>query len=112
MKSVHKLWAALAVLIILSPLGLIIPEYFKADGAWGEWGPDEMRILSGYIPKGLGKLSSLWNAPLPDYTFKGWENKGPARMSLAYVVSAVTGVIAVIIVMFFVGKILSKKGGK
>ena len=30
MKPVNKIWTALGVLIVLSPLGLILPDRFKA----------------------------------------------------------------------------------
>lgn len=110
MKIMTKLWIAAAVLIIISPLGLILPEYFKAGAAWGEWGAEEMRELVGYIPRGLEKLSSLWNAPLPDYAFKGWEEKGLPYLSFAYIMSAVIGIILVVAVILFIGKVLAKKG--
>ena len=60
MKITTKLWIGVGALIILSPLGLIIPDHFKAGSAWGEWGADKIQKLVGYVPKGLGKLSSLW----------------------------------------------------
>ena len=40
MKIITKLWIGMIVLICLSPLGLLIPEHFKAGAAWGEWGAD------------------------------------------------------------------------
>lgn len=110
MKLSTKLWIGIAVLIVLSPLGLIIPGLFKAGSAWGEWGTDEIKELVGYVPKGLEKLSSLWNPPIPDYAFKGWEKKGLTHLSFAYIISAVVGVAIVVIVALLIGKILSKKG--
>ena len=65
MKTITKFLIGLVVLIILSPLGVILPEHFKAGSAWGEWGSDEMQKLVGYVPTGLAKLSGLWSAPLP-----------------------------------------------
>ncbi len=109
MRLIAKLWIGLGILIILSPLGLILPEHFKAGAAWGEWGIDEMQKLVGYIPKGLEKLSSLWNAPIPDYAFKGWEEKGLPYLSLAYVVSAVVGIVIIVLVVLLLGKTLSRK---
>ena len=100
----------MGVLIVLSPLGLLLPERFKAGSAWGEWGADEMRELVGYIPKGLDKLSSLWSAPIPDYAFKGWGEKGLSQLSFAYIASAVLGIAAIILVVLFLGKFLSNKG--
>jgi len=110
MKLITKFWIGIAVLIILSPLGLIFPEHFKAGSAWGEWGADEMQKLVEYIPKGLEKLSSLWNAPMPDYTFKGWEEKGLSHLSFAYIISAVVGILIIVLVVLIIGKILTRKG--
>ena len=110
MKLITKFWLGIVVLIILSPLGLILPEHFKAGSAWGEWGADEMQKLVGYVPLRLAKLSSLWKAPLPDYTFKGWEGKGLSHSSFAYIISAAVGIVAIILAVFLLGKILTKKG--
>ena len=109
MKVTTKLWIGLAILIILSPVGLILPEHFKAGSAWGEWGADEMQKLIGYIPQGLQRLASLWSAPIPDYAFKGWEEKGLPHLSIAYTISAVVGIGITVVVMILIGKILTKK---
>ena len=37
MKTTTKLWIGLGVLAIASPLGLYLPDTFKAGEAWGEW---------------------------------------------------------------------------
>lgn len=110
MKLITKFWVGIAVLVVLSPLGLILPEHFKAGSAWGEWGVDEMQKLVGYIPNGLKKLSSLWNAPMPDYAFKGWGQKGLSHLSLAYIISAVVGIAIIILIVIGLGKLLTKKG--
>ncbi|MCX5700031.1 MAG: PDGLE domain-containing protein [Candidatus Omnitrophica bacterium] len=110
MKLITKFWIGIAILIVLSPLGLIIPEHFKAGSAWGEWSVDEIQRLAGYIPRGLSKLSSLWNAPIPDYTFKGWGEKGLSHLSFAYIISAILGVIVVVAITLIIGKFLLKKG--
>jgi hypothetical protein len=86
-----------------------LPACFKSGTAWGEWGADEMRKLIGYIPQGLEKLSSLWNAPIPDYAFKGWEEKGLTHLSFAYIFSAILGVALVALAMWLMGKILIKQ---
>ena len=109
MKTITKLWIGLAILIVLSPLGLLLPEYFKAGEAWGEWSGEKVKELVGYIPQGLEKLSSLWIAPLPDYTLKGSEGKGLLQISFTYIISAVIGVMIIISIMFIIGKILSRK---
>ena len=109
MKITAKLWIGVAALILLSPLGLLLPDRFKAGSAWGEWGADEMQKLVGYIPKGLKKLSSLWNAPMPDYAFKGWEEKGLFQLSFAYILSALLGIAVIAVIVLLIGKLLSKK---
>jgi hypothetical protein len=109
MKILTKLWIGLGVLIILSPIGIILPEHFKAGSAWGEWGADEMEKLVGYVPQGLKKLSELWNAPMPDYAFKGWEEKGLQYLSVAYIVSAIVGIGIIILVVMGIGKLLTRK---
>jgi hypothetical protein len=109
MKTITKLWIFIAILAILSPLGLLLPEHFKAGSAWGEWGPEEIKELVGYIPKGLEKLASFWTAPIPDYAFKGWEEKSLQHLSLAYIISAISGVAAVAGLVYLIGKIVAKK---
>lgn len=111
MKGTKKLWWGLVLLILLSPLGLIVPEIFKSGPAWGEWSIEEIEKMVGYVPAGLKKLADLWSAPVPDYNFKGWEEQGLAKSSLAYILSGGLGVGAVVLVTFIFGKILSKKNG-
>lgn len=110
MKVITKFWIGLGVLIALSPLGLILPEYFKSGKAWGEWGVDEIQKLAGYIPKGLAKLSSLWKAPLQNYKFGGLQEKGLLHPGFTYIISAVIGVILIAVTVLIIGKWLAKKG--
>lgn len=93
MKLTVKLWIGIGGLIILSPLGLLLPEYFKAGPAWGEWGTNR-----------------IWNALIPDYAFKGWEKKGLGHLSFAYIMSAAIGALIVALLALIIGKILAKKG--
>jgi len=109
MKTAAKLWIGLAILIILCPMGLILPEHFKAGSAWGEWSAGEMRKVIGYVPGGLERLSGLWKAPMPDYAFKGWEEKSLPHLSLAYIISAVAGIAITVTAVFLIGKTLAKK---
>ena len=109
MKTTTKLWIGIAILIILSPLGLILPEYFKSGAAWGEWGTDEMQKLVGYIPRGLEKLSAVWNAPLPDYAFRGWEGRGIGHLSVGYLISALLGIVVTVVAVMLLGKMLTRR---
>ena len=91
MTPIKKLWIGIAILIILTPLGLILPDYFKAGGAWGEH-----------------KISNLWNAPLPDYSFKGWEDKGVPLQCFSYIIAAIVGIAVISGLVFLLGKFLSR----
>ncbi len=111
MTTITKLWLGVIILALLSPLGLLLPEYFKAGDAWGEWGNDTIKESAGYLPQGLDRLSQTWNAPLPDYAFKGWEGKGLPRLGIAYVFSAIVGIAATALAAVLYGKILAGRGG-
>lgn len=113
MKTTTKLWLGILILALISPLGLLLPECFKAGDAWGEWSPDGFKTMVGYIPQGLEKLSNLWNAPIPDYAFKGWEEKGLSHLSMAYIFSAILGIAVTVLVVSIIGKCLrSDRFGK
>lgn len=108
MTLTGKLWAGIGALIALSPLGLILPDHFKAGSAWGEWGTDEIQKMSGYVPQGLQKVAELWKAPMPDYAFQGWESRGLVHLSLAYVISAVAGIAVISGLTYIIGKKLTR----
>ncbi len=109
MKTTAKLWIGMIILAALSPLGLFLPEHFKAGDAWGEWSVDSVKELVGYIPSGLEKLSSLWNAPFPDYAFKGLEEKSFTGLSLVYVLSAIMGIVGCAGIIILIGRFITKK---
>lgn len=107
-RSSYKiLWIGIGLLILLTPIGLILPELFKTGGAWGEWGAEEVKEKIGYIPEGLKKLSELWSAPISDYAFSGW-NKG-IKSYVAYILSGILGVLIVATVSYILGKVLRKR---
>ncbi len=101
MKPITKLWILMVLLVILTPLGLMIPAYFKAGGAWGEWRSDEIEKLAGYVPQGLARLSSIWRAPISGYTFL-------PDQRFSYLISAIVGVLLVAGIVYLAGRILSK----
>lgn len=104
-KSQKKLWIGLLILTLLTPLGLILPDKFKAGGAWGEWGPEELRRLIGYVPQGLRKLVHLWNAPVPDYNFGG-EGTSLAVQVISYIVSGALGILVVAGLIYVISRLL------
>ena len=92
MVLTKKLWIGIAILVVLTPLGLILPYYFKAQGAWGE-----------------GKIMDFWIAPLRDYSFKGWEDKGLVFLCFSYIIAAIVGVAVISGIVFIIGKMLARK---
>lgn len=94
--TVRPLWIRLALLMLLTPLGIL-----AAGAAWGEWGakdfsdPRMRRQISAASrdvappsqpPRGLDRLSSLWSAPFPQYA-----PRFVRRPAFGYVISAVFG---------------------
>ncbi|MEQ1884276.1 MAG: cobalt transporter CbiM [Bryobacteraceae bacterium] len=101
-SSAKALWAGLALLALLAPLGLL-----AVGSAWGEWSPEDfvnpdlragIAHASGgaappaHVPSGMNRLAQLWTAPLSDYTapFLGDERSG-------YVFAAFAGAALVMI---------------
>jgi len=97
----------LAILTLLAPIGLILPHAFKASGAWGEWGSEQIKAIAGYLPERLQRISHLWSAPLKDYAFTGWDQGG--RSYVAYIVSGIVGTVLVAALSYVLGKALRKR---
>jgi cobalt/nickel transport system permease protein len=96
-KSLRRLWVAVALLMLLTPLGIL-----AAGKAWGEWSAAEFSSASGQariaaasqdasaperVPTGLQKLSSAWTAPIPAYAPQFVKSR-----SFGYLLSAMFGV--------------------
>ena len=105
-SSARTLWAGLAVLMVLTPLGLL-----AVGSAWGEWASKDFHdpqarqeiaaASQGVVPpqtapSGLKRLSSVWTAPIPDYAPPILKNP-----SFGYVMSAMLG-SGIILLSYFV----------
>ena len=108
MTITKKLWIGIGILVLLSPLGLILPALFGAGGAWGEWSIDTIEKLIGYVPEGMKRLSGSGRAPLAGYTVSG-QGKGLVSESFGYMFSAIIGIALVAAIMFIIGKLLVRK---
>jgi cobalt/nickel transport system permease protein len=87
----RSLWIGLAVLVVITPIGLLAP-----GTAWGEWGAEELTNLGlSFIPRGLEKLSGLWSSPIPDYDIPALGNA-----NVAYILSAIVGILITISVVW------------
>ena len=99
----QPLYILMAVLIALTPLGLL-----ATGTAWGEWGADEIASLVsggtqlGYTPSGMLNGFEL-SAIFPDYSIAGlpeWSG---------YILSAVVGVALLVIVFKILSSIMKDK---
>jgi len=95
--SIQRLWATVALLLILTPLGIL-----ATGKAWGEWAPSaflhpesraQIAAASQNVlpppapPSGMQRLATLWTSPFPAYA--------PAFVrspTLGYLLSAMFGV--------------------
>lgn len=97
--SLKKLWIALGVLVLLTPLGLI-----ARGNAWGEWEPEEFKNLVGYVPEKMAESSGLFGAPFSAYAVPGLKGTFFSS-SLGYIFSAVLGVGIIVVIVYGLGKI-------
>jgi cobalt/nickel transport protein len=109
MNQGKRLWGGLILLILLSPLGLILPEIFRSGPAWGEWSLEELERMLGFLPEGLKKWTDFWSSPLPEYHLTLWEKKGLFHSGLAYILSGFLGAGAVAGITLLLGKWMGKK---
>ena len=104
-----KLWIGLLIMALLTPLGILLPEKFNAEDAWGEWGIDKLEKLLGYVPEGLKKLADIWKAPISDYNFGG-EGASRAVQVLSYIASGLLGIGACVLVVFIISRLIVRHG--
>ena len=94
--SQRRLWATVALLLILTPLGVL-----ATGKAWGEWAPSDFlhpasraQIAAASqntpppaaLPTGMARLTSLWTSPFPAYAPRFVKSR-----ALGYVLSAMFG---------------------
>ncbi len=111
--SARKLWVGVALLLVLTPLGIL-----AVGSAWGEWSAGDfsdpgarVQIAAASLnqsppaqtPAGLERLSSFWTAPLSGYA-PGWIRSA----SFGYLVSAMTGVALIIVLSLVAGWLIPR----
>ena len=112
--TMRKLWLGLALLLILTPLGIL-----AAGNAWGEWSAQDfsdgevrrqIAAASGnqappaQVPRGLQRFSSFWTAPLSRYAPSFIRSPG-----FGYLVSAMVGAGLIMIGGLSLNWILTKE---
>ena len=104
--SLRKLWATVALLLVLTPVGVL-----ATGKAWGEWAPRDfatpearaqIAAASGNhasppgAPSGLQRLSSLWTSPFPAYAPSFVKSA-----TVGYLLSAMFGVGVCLLITLF-----------
>ncbi len=98
----QKLWIGLAILIVFTPLGLL-----ATGTAFGEWGSVELQRTLGYVPEGISKGETLWQAIFSGYSVPGLGGSF-FHSSIGYILSAVIGIALIYIAMLALGKFIAK----
>jgi len=102
MRQYKLLLIGLAMLILLSPLGLI-----ASGTAFGEWGIEELKTKAGFVPTGLAKLAATWqHALLPDYSIPGLTNN-LFQSALGYIASGIVGIGLIFVLTYALRKFIS-----
>lgn len=97
-EKTKAIYGLIVALVCLTPLGLL-----ATGTAWGEWGSDEIKeVVSegnvlGFIPKGMEEGFNFATL-MPDYAINGLPEVA------GYVLSAVAGVVIMIILFKVIGK--------
>ncbi len=115
-KSLRTLWITVALLLLLTPLGIL-----GAGTAWGEWSASDFSSAKGradiakssqnqtapsQTPIGLQRLSTIWTAPIPAYAPQ--VVKSP---SLGYLLSGMFGVGLMMSLSLAVQRYLQRRRG-
>lgn len=95
-RPLHVALGAVAVMAVLTPLGLLAP-----GGAFGEDAPEDLDLhkygLSA-VPSGLNKYNGFWHHAL----FNGYDFTSDAHPTIGYIVSAVVGIAIVGAAIFLI----------
>jgi cobalt/nickel transport system permease protein len=108
------LWAGLALVLLLTPLGIL-----AGGAAWGEWAPKDfadaatrakIAAASGHVaapaaaPTGLARLANAWTAPMPDYAPHFVKSAG-----FGYLLSAMFGVGLILLATWLVQRLTGRR---
>lgn len=90
-ENSKSLTGLIIAMIVLSPVGLL-----ASGTAWGEWGTDEIKELTGFVPKGMEK-GFEFSSMAPDYSISGLPEIA------GYILSAIAGVALIVIIFKIIG---------
>ena len=96
-KVLRPLLIGLATLMLVTPLGIL-----AVGTAWGEWSPSD--FPAPVLPPGLGRLASIWTAPIPDYAPPFLRSA-----SLGYILSALFGAGLILLAALLLDAIVARR---
>jgi predicted PurR-regulated permease PerM len=108
-KLQKKILIFLLALCLLAPTGILLPMFFNAGKAWGEWSEQTMKDLLGYVPQGLAKYSDVWKAPLTDYSINS-QDTSVVHQSGYYIVSGIIGATVTYVVVLLISRLIVRNG--
>jgi cobalt/nickel transport system permease protein len=115
-SAAKPLWLATAILLILTPLGIL-----AAGTAWGEWSAHDFASATARqniadasshsappveTPRGLERLSTVWTAPFPQYA-----PPFVREPAFGYLLSAMVGTGALILIFLLVNLAVLRLSG-
>ena len=92
----------MAVMVVLTPLGLLAP-----GGAFGEDAPEDLKLGDlglNSVPEGLDKYNSFWSHTI----LNGYGFDSGDHANIAYVLSALIGIVVVGAVIFTFCKVIER----
>jgi cobalt/nickel transport protein len=104
-KLQKKILIILLALCLITPVGIILPSFFNAGDAWGEWSANTVNDLVGYVPKGLARYSDIWKSPVSDYTLNK-NDQSAVHQSGFYIVSGIFGATVTYVVMIIISRMI------
>ena len=100
-RPLRWLWAGLAVLLLLTPIGALAP-----GTAWGEWSGAQLKTALGYVPGNFERLGGTWDAAMADYSTPGIGNS-----FVGYLLAGVVGVVLVVGLAWVAATLLARRRG-
>jgi len=102
-----KILVILLALCLITPIGILLPMFFNAGDAWGEWSAQTVKALIGYVPDGLARYSGVWTAPIADYTLNN-ADRSVVHQSGFYIVASIIGATLTFFVMLIISRLIIK----
>jgi hypothetical protein len=104
-KLQRKILIVLLSLCIITPVGILLPMFFNAGNAWGEWSAQTVKDLVGFVPQGLAKYTDIWKAPLSGYSIN-LNDTAVIHKSGYYIVSGILGATITYLVMLLISRLI------